>query len=44
MNKKIEKRLHTIFTKKEFKFIEFIGGFFGLLIGIVKIVVAVLTK
>ena len=31
-------------TKREFKFLEFIGGFFGLLIGIVQVVITVLTK
>jgi uncharacterized membrane protein YheB (UPF0754 family) len=31
-------------TKKEFKFLEFIGGFFGLLIGIVQVILAVLTR
>lgn len=31
-------------TKKEFKFLEFIGGFFGLLIGIVQVLIAVLTR
>jgi len=31
-------------TKKEFKFLEFIGGFFGLLIGIVQVLLAVLTR
>jgi uncharacterized membrane protein YheB (UPF0754 family) len=31
-------------TKKEFKFLEFIGGFFGLLIGIIQILIAFLSK
>jgi uncharacterized membrane protein YheB (UPF0754 family) len=31
-------------TKREFKFLEFIGGFFGLLIGIVQVLLAVLTR
>lgn len=42
-SEKLENILLQI-TKREFKFLEFIGGFFGLLIGIVQIVVAVLTK
>ena len=31
-------------TKREFKFLEFIGGFFGLLIGIVQVILAVFTR
>jgi uncharacterized membrane protein YheB (UPF0754 family) len=31
-------------TKNEFKFLEFIGGFFGLLIGFVQVLIAILTK
>ena len=31
-------------TKKEFKFLEFIGGFFGLLIGIIQVLVSLLTS
>ena len=42
-SEKLENILLQI-TKREFKFLEFIGGFFGLLIGIVQIVVAILTK
>lgn len=40
---KLEDILNQI-TKKEFKFLEFIGGFFGLLIGVVEVVVTLLTK
>lgn len=42
-SEKLENILLQI-TKREFKFLEFIGGFFGLLIGIVQIVIAALTK
>lgn len=40
---KLEDILNQI-TKKEFKFLEFIGGFFGLLIGVVEVVIHLLTK
>jgi len=40
---KLEDILNQI-TKKEFTFLEFIGGFFGLLIGIIEVVVSILTK
>ena len=42
-SEKLENILLQI-TKREFKFLEFIGGFFGLLIGIVQVVITVLTK
>ena len=40
---KLENILNQI-TKREFKFLEFVGGFFGLLIGIVEVMIAVFTK
>ena len=42
-SEKLEDILNQI-TKNEFKFLEFIGGFFGLLIGIVQIIIAILSK
>lgn len=42
-SEKLENILLQI-TKREFKFLEFIGGFFGLLIGIVQVLLAVLTR
>jgi uncharacterized membrane protein YheB (UPF0754 family) len=42
-SEKLEDILNQI-TKNEFKFLEFIGGFFGLLIGIVQIIIAFLSK
>ena len=42
-SEKLENILLQI-TKREFKFLEFIGGFFGLLIGIVEVILAVFTK
>ncbi len=42
-SEKLEDILNQI-TKKEFKFLEFIGGFFGLLIGLIEVVVSVLTR
>ena len=42
-SEKLEDILNLI-TKKEFKFLEFIGGFFGLLIGIIQVLVSVLTS
>ena len=42
-SEKLENILLQI-TKREFKFLEFIGGFFGLLIGFVQVVITVLTK
>jgi uncharacterized membrane protein YheB (UPF0754 family) len=41
-SEKLEDILNQI-TKKEFKFLEFIGGFFGLLIGLIQVIVAMLT-
>ena len=41
-SEKLEDILNQI-TKKEFKFLEFIGGFFGLLIGLVQVLVAIIT-
>ena len=40
---KLEDILNQI-TKKEFTFLEFIGGFFGLLIGLIQVLVSLLTK
>ncbi len=42
-SEKLEDILHQI-TKREFKFLEFIGGFFGLIIGTVQVVVGMLIK
>ena len=42
-SEKLENILNQI-TKKEFKFLEFIGGFFGLLIGIIQVLVSLLTS
>ena len=42
-SEKLEDILNQI-TKKEFKFLEFIGGFFGLLIGLIEVLVSVLTQ
>lgn len=42
-SEKLEDILNQI-TKKEFQFLEFIGGFFGLLIGLVQVLVAVLSS
>jgi uncharacterized membrane protein YheB (UPF0754 family) len=42
-SEKLEDILNQI-TKKEFKFLEFIGGFFGLLIGIIQVLVSLLTN
>ena len=42
-SEKLEDILNQI-TKKEFKFLEFIGGFFGLLIGIIQVLVSLLTS
>lgn len=41
--KKLEDILNQI-TKKEFKFLEFVGGFFGFIIGLIEIAVAIFTK
>jgi uncharacterized membrane protein YheB (UPF0754 family) len=41
-SRKLEDILAQI-TKKEFQFLEFIGGFFGLLIGLVQVLISVLT-
>jgi uncharacterized membrane protein YheB (UPF0754 family) len=41
-SEKLEDILNQI-TKKEFKFLEFVGGFFGLVIGIVEVVVAIIS-
>jgi uncharacterized membrane protein YheB (UPF0754 family) len=42
-SEKLENILQQI-TKKEFQFLEIVGGFFGLLIGIVQVVIAILLK
>ena len=42
-SEKLESILHQI-TKREFKFLEFIGGFFGLLIGLVEVLVAIISN
>ena len=31
-------------TQKEFQFLEIVGGFFGLLIGIIQVIIAILLK
>lgn len=40
---KLEDILNSI-TKKEFKFLEIIGGFFGLLIGVIQVLVSIFTS
>ena len=40
---KLEDILNQI-TKKEFKFLEFVGGFFGFLIGFIEVAIHLLTK
>ncbi len=42
-SEKLEEILHQI-TKKEFQFLELIGGVFGLLIGLVQVMLTVLTS
>ena len=42
-SEKLEDILNQI-TKKEFKFLEFIGGFFGLLIGLIQVAVSIFTR
>ena len=42
-SEKLEDILNQI-TKKEFKFLEFVGGFFGLIIGIIEVAVTIFTK
>jgi len=42
-SEKLEDILHHI-TKREFKFLEFVGGFFGLLIGLVQVLVAIISQ
>ena len=42
-SEKLEDILHQI-TKREFKFLELIGGVFGFLIGIIQVIVAILLK
>ena len=42
-SEKLENILNQI-TKKEFKFLEFIGGFFGLLIGLIQVAVSFFTR
>jgi len=42
-SEKLEDILNQI-TKKEFKFLEFIGAFFGLLIGMIQVLIGVLLK
>ena len=41
-SEKLEDILNQI-TKREFKFLEFVGGFFGLLIGLVQVLIAVIS-
>lgn len=41
-SEKLEDILNQI-TKKEFKFLEFIGGFFGFIIGLIQVAVGLLT-
>ena len=41
-SEKLEDILNQI-TKKEFKFLEFVGGFFGLIIGLIQVLVSLLT-
>ena len=41
-SEKLEDILNQI-TKKEFKFLEFIGGFFGFIIGLIQVAVSLLT-
>lgn len=40
---KLEDILNQI-TKREFKFLEFVGGFFGFIIGLIEVAVAIFTK
>lgn len=40
---KLEDILNQI-TKREFKFLEFVGGFFGFIIGIIEVAIHLLTK
>ncbi len=42
-SEKLEDILQQI-TKKEFQFLEFVGGFFGLLIGLVEVAVSIFTR
>jgi uncharacterized membrane protein YheB (UPF0754 family) len=42
-SEKLEDILNQI-TKKEFKFLEFIGGFFGFLIGLIQVLVALVSN
>ena len=42
-SEKLEDILNQI-TKREFKFLEFVGGFFGLLIGFIQVIVGLLTR
>ena len=42
-SEKLEDILNQI-TKREFKFLEFVGGFFGLLIGLVQVLIAVISN
>lgn len=42
-SEKLEDILNQI-TKKEFKFLEFIGGFLGLIIGLIQVAVSLLTS
>ena len=42
-SEKLEDILNQI-TKREFKFLDFIGGFFGLLIGLIQVALSLLTR
>ncbi len=42
-SEKLEDILNQI-TKKEFKFLEFVGGFFGFIIGLIEVAVTIFTK
>jgi uncharacterized membrane protein YheB (UPF0754 family) len=42
-SEKLENILQQI-TQKEFQFLEIVGGFFGLLIGIIQVIIAILLK
>ncbi len=42
-SEKLEDILQQI-TKREFQFLEFVGGFFGFLIGIIQVIAAILLK
>ena len=42
-SEKLEEILHHI-TKREFQFLEFVGGVFGFLIGIVQVLISIFLK